>query len=87
MPERITRITTGTTILERLEGLAADLRRHNPGRLFIVDEYGVWARDLERGRDFGIYGTIITSPPEIMLALEPDGSTVLHRPIPEETTE
>lgn len=45
------------SVEERLEDLAAELRRDNPGSHVYVDNRAVWLRVGER--DLGIYSTIL----------------------------
>lgn len=61
---------------ERLDVLAAALRRCNPAQAaqFIVDEFGVWLH--EGDRDLAIYGTTILG--EIVCTMQ-NGRTALFR--------
>ena len=63
-----------------LEAIAAELRRDNPGRTFVVDSGAVWLR--ENGKDLGLYSLILSGGPPVCCV--ENGQTVLHRATPKE---
>ena len=64
-----------------LADLAETLRRDNPTLEFVSDDSAAWLRDRATGRDLAIYAATIDG--HIMQPYQ-SGSTVVHRPIPEE---
>jgi len=63
-----------------LDRITQILTEDNPNLTFVADDNAVWLRDYKRGKDFGIYAATIDG--KVMLCMNQDNQTPLHRNIP-----